>query len=136
MNRRSPDYVETDSSIRLRGNLFTLMNVTSLVLAAWIAVTDNSPWSPLTTAIVIGAAAYPLGVLIFYAAPSWGSQCKSGLVVSAFVAFLAYQMLDWIDPETLGEAVIWVVVETAGLAVIAWKAGRDERRAESENGGP
>jgi hypothetical protein len=69
MNRRSPDYVESDASIRLRSRLFSLLNVVVLALAAWMAVADSSPWSPLATAVVVGAAAYPLGVLIFYAAP-------------------------------------------------------------------
>jgi FtsH-binding integral membrane protein len=136
MNRRSPDYVESDSSIRLRSRLFSLLNVVVLVLAAWMSVTDSSPWSPLTTAVVVGAAAYPLGVLIFYTAPSWGRQLKSGFVVSAFSGFLAYQMLDWIDPATVREAVVSVAMCTAGLALIGWWAARAERRAESRNGGP
>jgi hypothetical protein len=101
-----------------------------------MAVADSSPWSPLATAVVVGAAAYPLGVLIFYAARSWGRQLQSGFVVSGFAAFLAYQMLDWIDPETVGAAVFWVAVYTALLALIGWWAGRAERRAESRNGGP
>ncbi|RRS01529.1 hypothetical protein [Glycomyces terrestris] len=131
MNRRSPDYVESDASIRVRGLLFWLLNVATLAVAAWLAVADRSPWPPLTTAVVAGLAAFPLGLLVFYAAASWGNRLKGGLVTGAFSGFLAYQMLDWVDPDSARDAWVAVGLFTLALALISWWAGRAERRAEA-----
>ncbi|MFG3341678.1 hypothetical protein [Glycomyces sp. NPDC048151] len=131
MDRGSPEYVESDSSIRLRGFLFWLLNVATLALAAWLAVADRAPWSALVTAIAVGLAAFPLGLLIFFAAASAGNRVKGALATGAFSGFLAYQMLDWVDPDTAGDALVAVVLWAVGLALVSWWAWRAERRAES-----
>ena len=135
MNRRSPDYVESTSSIRLRGVLFGCVCLAVLGLSAWLSVTDSSPWSPALTIAALGIGAYPVGVAIFYAAPTWGSQLRSGLVVSAFSAFLAWQMIDLLDPRTVRASVGFLALYAVGLVLVGLWAWRAERSAESREDG-